>query len=241
MCFRTLLCVLVCFTGLLSPRSESAGEPSNSRIRVQLVTGGHPHSIAFYHVFDGLTSFAITVNPHPSAFQNDFRAETDVLVLYDLADTTSEIERKNLRAFVESNKGLVILHHAIGDNQNWPWWFQEVSGVLYLLQPRDGHAASTYTPNADLVIQPAFNHPVVKNLGTIHLIDESYDNLLISGDSRVLLKTNSPHSSSAVAWISAYRQSRVVVIQPGHGPEAFENQQFRELLRNAVLWAAGKL
>ena len=38
-----------------------------------------------------------------------------------------------------------------------------------------------------------------------------------------------------------WEKSRVVVIQLGHGREAHENPTYRKLVRNATLWAAGKL
>jgi len=47
-------------------------------------------------------------------------AAYDVLVLYDLADVTDTAERAALRRFVESGKGVVVLHHAIADNQDTP-------------------------------------------------------------------------------------------------------------------------
>ena len=91
-------------------------------IKVRIVTGGHDHEPSFYSLFDD-QRFSATVNPHPEAFTRDFRELADVLVLYDLIPEMPEEEKRgNLRAFVESGKGVVVLHHAIIDHDNWPWW-----------------------------------------------------------------------------------------------------------------------
>jgi hypothetical protein len=45
---------------------------------------------------------------------------------------------------------------------------------------------------------------------------------------------------AGVAWIGPWEKSRVVVIQLGHGKEAHENANYRRLVRNAIVWAAGR-
>jgi hypothetical protein len=88
-------------------------------LRVELVTGGHGHDISFYRVFAGASDLRINVNPHPLAFTGDMRKNVDVLVLYDMTDVNEEARRKNMRDFLEAGKGMVVLHHAVIDNQHW--------------------------------------------------------------------------------------------------------------------------
>ena len=47
-------------------------------------------------------------------------------------------------------------------------------------------------------------------------------------------------SDGPVAWIGPCATSRVVSIQLGHDRHAHGNPAFRKLVRNAILWAAGK-
>jgi type 1 glutamine amidotransferase len=56
-----------------------------------------------------------------------------------------------------------------------------------------------------------------------------------------LLETDNPDSDRPVAWISPYEKSKVVYIEPGHAPSTYLNPGYRELVRNAVLWTAGRL
>ena len=82
-------------------------------LRVLLVTGGHDHDPSFYSIFEGDNTFRTNIRPHPTAFSGDFRRNTDVLVLYDMIKTgLPENKRAHLREYLESGKGMVILHHA---------------------------------------------------------------------------------------------------------------------------------
>jgi type 1 glutamine amidotransferase len=206
-----------------------------------LTTGGHSHDLAFYHIFDNADDLEITVDPHPSAFTHDLRHSIDVLVLYDMTETRAEEERKVLRDFVEARKGIVILHHAIVDNQEWPWWYQEVSGGVYFERPRDGHPVSHYKHGVDLVVRPVGKHPITAGIQAFPIHDEVYRGMWISPGVIPLLETDDPESDRVIAWISPYQKSRVVAIQPGHGAEAHENPIYRKLVHNAILWAAGRL
>ena len=47
-----------------------------------------------------------------------------------------------------------------------------------------------------------------------------------------------PPGSSYVAWVKRSGRSPVAYLQPGDGPEAFGNPNFRRLLLNAIQWAA---
>jgi type 1 glutamine amidotransferase len=209
-------------------------------IRVQLVTGGHSYDFSFYSIFDGQDDLAITVDPHPSAFRRDMRNEVDVLVLYDLADVTEDPRQKNLRDFVDAGKGVVALHHAIADNQDWKWWSEEVIGGLYLLKPSGDRPGSTYKHDIDMNVQPVLKHPITAGIDAFRINDEAYKQMWISPKNRILLRTDHPLSDGPVAWIGPAEKSRVVYIQLGHGPLAHRHPAYRKLVRQAILWTAGR-
>ncbi|MCC6265137.1 MAG: ThuA domain-containing protein [Bryobacterales bacterium] len=216
------------------------GATREKPLRVLLVTGGHSYDPAFHEIFTEWKDLDITVAPHPSAFREDMRSRYDLLLLYDLADVEDEAKKANLRNFVDAGRGIVALHHAIADNQNWPWWQEDVIGGLYLLKPRDGKPASTYEHDLDMDIQPVAKHPVTAGIDAFRINDEAYKQMWISPRNLVLLRTNHPQSDGPVAWIGPNRQSRVVYIQLGHGPLAYRNPSYRKLVRQAILWAAGR-
>lgn len=63
----------------------------------------------------------------------------------------------------------------------------------------------------------------------------------ISPKVQVILKTNHPTSDGPVAWVSPFKDSRVVYIQLGHGELAHRNAGYRRLVHNAILWAGNRL
>lgn len=210
-------------------------------LRVQVVTGGHSFNPEFYELFTKRPDLDVTVTGHPDVYAHDFRKDTDVLVLYDMVQDIGQERRANLRAFLEAGRGLVVLHHAIVDFTGWPWWSERVVGGKYLLQPEGGKPASTYKHDEDLYIEAAGNHAITRGLAPMHFRDETYKGMWISPKADVLLRTTNPSSDGPVAWIGPYDQSRVVVIQLGHGKAAHENPDFQELVHRAILWAAARL
>jgi type 1 glutamine amidotransferase len=210
-------------------------------VRVELVTGGHSHELSFYSVFEGNPEFRVNVNPHPLAFTGDMRKGVDVLVLYDMVDVNEEPRRKNLRDFLEAGKGLVVLHHAVIDNQQWPWWYEEITGGRYFLNAEGSQRASTYQHDVPLKVRAPAKHSITAGLEDFAITDEVYNFMWRSPKTQVLLEADRPEGEKAVAWIGPWEKSRVVVIQLGHGKEAHENASYRKLVRNAILWSAGRL
>jgi type 1 glutamine amidotransferase len=216
-------------------------QPATSAIRVWVVTGGHDHEASFYTLFEDQPDIAAGINPHPDAFRDDMRERADVLVLYDMVQSVPERQRKNLQAFAESGKGIVVLHHSISGHQDWPWWSEELIGGRYLLKPDKGLPASSFKHDEEMFVRPVGKHPITDGVGAMHIWDETYKGLWVSPKVTLLLETDHPNNNREVAWISPYNKSRVVYIELGHARKAHEHPSYRQLVRQAVLWAAGRL
>ena len=211
-------------------------------VRGMVITGGHDHETAFYSLFDGYKDLArMNVSSSASAFQSDLRDRCDVLIMYDFSRDLDEKGKKNLHAFVESGKGIVVLHHAILSYQKWPWWFEEVVGGRYRLDSEGSIPAASATEGQELFVTPAEGHPITAGIGPFHLVDEPYKGMWISSRIKPLLITDHPKSDHAVAWIGPCAKSRVVYIQLGHDHVAFAHPGYRALVHNAILWSAGRL
>jgi type 1 glutamine amidotransferase len=217
------------------PRREA------NALRVMVVTAGHPYDTAFDSVFEGQPDIAPFHYPRNRAFTGDIRKKWDVVLLYDLTAEPTDQEKAVLKDFVESGKGLIVLHHAIADHQNWPWWYEQVAGGKFFLQAEAAHVASGVKNNQDIIVRPAAKHPITAGMAPMHLIEETYNHMWISPQSTPLLETDAPASDHTVAWISPYPKSRVVAIQLGHDRKVYLHPQYRELLHRAILWAGGRL
>lgn len=219
---RLALVCLACYSAL-------AQEP----LRVLLVTGGHDHEPSFYSVFNEQKDIVTNVNPHPVAY-NGSLDRYDVVVLYDMVQDLPERQKDRLKAFVDAGKGLVVLHHAVVSFENWPW-YRETIGAQYF------EKKSTYKHDLDLDIEPVTAHPVTRGIGKFRVNDETYKGMWMSDKNIVLLRTNHPTSDGPVAWISPHAKSRVVTVQLGHSSLAHNSSDWRKLVRQAMLWAGGRL
>jgi len=226
------------------PAGADAGaiKAESKPLRLLVVTGGHEYPTTFYTLFEGADGlhWDHAVSNH-EAFRDDIRSKYDVLVLYDLSSEISDAEKTHLRDFVESGKGIVVLHHAIADYQTWEWWSKEVVGGKYLLKPEGSMPASTYIHGEEQCVRVVAKHPITARLGMMHLWDETYKGMWISPDVQVLLRSDNPTSDGPVAWISPYPKSRVVYIQLGHGETAHLYPSYRILVQDAIRWSAGRL
>jgi len=220
--------------------AQRPGSPAQDPLRLYVVTGGHDYGLSFYKLLES-PDYEVTLRPHPGAFDGDLRKRVDVLVFYDMvqASEIGEKGKKNLREFLESGKGLVILHHALFDYGDWEWYWKEVSGVRD--DPNRDHSQINYKHGVSLNIETVTPHPVLTGIHSFHIVDETYRGMLFSPTNTVLLRTNDPTSDGPVAWISAYPKSRVVVIQLGHDETAHLDGNYQRLVRNAILWAGGRL
>lgn len=219
----------------LNPKNPDA-------VRVLLVSGGHDHETSLYGAFEGWRDVAVNVDPHPVAFRSDMRKKYDVIVLYDTMQRSGLPEKhlQNLRDFIESGKGLIILHHAIADFQDWEWWWKDVVGGRYVLTAEPGYPASKYLHDVELVVTPQSGHPITKGLTQMRLFDETYKGVWRHPGTQVLLTAEHPTSDVEIGWVSPYAKSRVVYLQPGHGRESHEQPWFRKLMHQSILWTAGR-
>jgi len=230
----TLLAVAVLLTFALRAEAQTQA------VRVLVVTGGHDYPTSFYTLFEQPGMVWDHETTAEEAYRRDLRERYDVIVMHDLTKTLSEAARANLKAFAESGKGIVVVHHAICGNNDWDW-FRDLVGGRYLIEPQGGKPASTYKHDETIPIAIARPHPITRGVVLTELFDETYKGMWISPQNTVLLTTTHPLADPPLAWISPYQQSRVVTIQLGHSREAHTNPGFRALIRNAILWSAGKL
>ena len=215
--------------------------PPPGAIRGLLITGGHEHEVGFYSLFaqNSDTDWLI-VDTAANAFKKDIRDRYDVVIMYDFTRDLDDDARSHLRAFVESGKGIVVLHHALLNYQTWTWWSEEVVGGRYRLQTEGKFPSSGVRDNQTMEMTPACEHPVLKGIGPFQIVDEAYKNMFQSPRIKPLLVTNHPASDSTLAWIGPTDSFRVIAIQLGHGHTAFGHPDYRALVHNAVLWAAGR-
>lgn len=241
-----LLAGLIIACSLLS--TQLFAKSDSDSLKLIVVTGGPTlrHHInlvpsSFYTLFEGYDNIEWDhASSDEAAFQSEKLADYDVLVMYNRSDSLSAKSMENLKSFLESGKGVVILHHALGSYNDWKWWWHDVAAGKYQMKDTEDFAKSTYKLGEHISVSAVEKHPITADLTTFDLQDETYKNLWISPEAQILYKTDNPTSDGPIAWISPYPNSRVVVLQPGHTRLAHKNKFYKTLVHRAVIWSSKK-
>ena len=228
--------------GVVDPAPSGVMQGKPDAPRVLVITGGHDHEASFYNLFDDVKVFGwVPVSDSKSALQSDLRNKYDVLVMYDFTRELDDKQKAILKTFVESSKGVVVLHHGILNFQNWPWWYEEVVGGRYRLQREGDIPNSTVKMGEEHLITPVAGQPITAGIEPFRVVDETYRGLFIAPGITPLLTTENRTSDRTVGWIGPCKTSRVVFIQLGHDHSPFRHPSYRALVRNSILWTAYKL
>ena len=224
--------------------------PGEDLVKVAVVTGGHGFDEkAFFSMFDSFDGIEYTHLPqkdHSEIFENASNLDSyDVIVLYNMSQKISEKRKKNFIDILSKGKGLVVLHHAVGAFDDWREYEKIIGGRYFHKESaRAGktYKKSTYKHDVDMKVNIAQKqHPVTHRIDDFKIHDETYKGCYFKDDNNVLLTTDEPTSDKTIGWTRQYGRSKVCYIQLGHGLEAYNNENYRALVANAIKWTAGKL
>jgi type 1 glutamine amidotransferase len=168
-----------------------------------------------------------------------------VVLINDQTDWETD-RRQTIETAFNGNQellGVVVFHNAIGDNQRWPLWYQELAGGLLVLNDHDGMKKTTVSKAATFDVRPVGTHPIVQDVAPFKVTGEdAYKGMWQSPKITPLLEAIGPATDRVVAWVGPNPgKGRVVVIQPGTSVETLKNPAFRRLVRNSILWAGHRL
>jgi len=178
--------------------------------------------------------------------------------------------KSGFRALLEQGKGVVALHHALAGWPSWDDYGSWLGGrFLYRPQKlRGAHRLdSGYRHDVEYRAEVVSEHPVTAALpASFAMTDELYLAEIFEDEITPLLRSSAtftrdhfwsaerainghmfdhegwdhPPGSSLIGWTKMALASRLVYLQPGDGPLAYENPHYRRLLENAVRWVASK-
>ena len=219
------------------------------RLRVQFTTGGHTTPLQIYAMFEDalFQDMETTVLPHPNAFDRvNTPTGPDVIVTNDwITGQWPDGERDNMVKHLDAGKGLVVLHHAVGTNNDaWAWWSEEVIGCyLYNSGVPGMKTQGRLKQFPRQTIKPVGSHPVVKGVEPFVLPwDETFPNMWISPKATVLFESDEPSfNNPAVGWVGPHPRGRVVCFQPGHTRWVCQDPNYRMIVHRMIQWAGGRL
>ena len=139
----------------------------------------------------------------------------------------------------------MALHHSIGAFDDWRE-YEKIIGARYFqnesVRNTKTYKKSSYKHDVDFHINiTQKQHPITRRIDGFDIHDEIYKGCFFQKDNNVLLTTNEPTSDKPIGWTRKYGNSKVCYIQLGHGLEAYNNENYRALVANAIKWSAGEL
>jgi len=230
-----------------APAADPA-QQSPGKIRVLVVTGGHDfEKEPFFKLFKDNPDITYRAVAHPNAhalLKAEAAKQWDVLVLYDMHQDITPEAKADFVARLTEGKGLVVLHHAIANYQDWPE-YTAIIGAHYYLAPATVNGVekprSAWKEGMHFRIHVADpQHPVTRGLSDFDTHDETYKWFDVAKECQPLLTTDEPESNKVIAWAKTYEGARVVYMQSGHDHFAYENPNFQQILKQAIQWTARK-
>jgi type 1 glutamine amidotransferase len=228
---------------LAAPAAAAMAAETGSPARILVVTGGHGFDKKFFTLFDGRPEWKWEHREHKPKSTSTVYAEPiardfDVVVLYDMPQQISSVEERHFLELFDRGKGVVVLHHALCSYRQWPA-YHDITGYRMSDRGEGSLPAFTYLHDTHFDLQRVDTpHPVLEGVPSFKVFDETYGRVFLDGGSQPLMVTNTATSMPIVVWSRTYRLSRVVMIQPGHGPQIFAIPHFRRLVANAIGWVA---
>jgi type 1 glutamine amidotransferase len=217
-----------------------------ARKNILIVTGGHDFDREpFFKLFKSFGDVTFEERVHPlgeNALSPAWCKPFDVLLFYDMNQTLSDQQKAAFVQTLNKGTGVIFMHHALAGYQEWPEYEKILGGKYYLkTEEKEGRtiAASTYRHDVDVPVTIVdASHPVTKGMSSFVIHDEVYGGYTHLSTVHVLLKTDHPESSPALAWTNVYAKSRIVYLQLGHDRHSYENPNLRQLLRQAIEWVS---
>ena len=216
----------------------------NDDVLAAVVTGNHPYDVVGFQrmlrALHGVDAYIQHIDDF-IADAGNVRVLYDVVLFYHFVQVTpgtgehplTERTRDALEELGDTGQGIVILHHALLAYPGWDTW-STLCGI--------GDRRFTYHEGQSLRVEVADpDHPITAGLASWDMVDETYVLPEPDPESHILLTTQHPQSIRALAWTRYYRDARVFCCALGHDVRAYNDPNFRALLRRGMLWAAGQL
>lgn len=217
-------------------------------LRVLIVTGGHDFDEGgFFEMFRQMKGISFSHVAYGKGAEEklnwDGAKEFDAIVFYDMHQD-KEPQWKGIEQLLTRGKGMLFLHHSLWSyDGTWPEYRHIIGGrASSREQVVPGPSpTSTYKHGQQVHVHVAdASNPVTKGLHDFDIVDETYNHYWVDPKAHALLTTDNDTSEHVIAWRHKYKKSRIVYIELGHGPSAYETTEYQTLVQQAVFWVSKK-
>ncbi len=216
----------------------------SNKLQIAVLVENHPYDVVgFQKMLDSFSGFECYVQPIDLFVRDEVNRERYDAVLWYNMNWDAPAADSALRKYMENeigttNQGIVLLHHALLTFQDWEV-YTEVCGLRH----RGAGGLFKYTQNQ--TVQETVTddiHPITKGISNFSIVDETYT----IGEpeepgNHILITTDNETSIKKLAWTRQYKNSRVFCYASGHDNRVYADENFRKVVYNGLLWAAGRI
>lgn len=143
----------------------------------------------------------------------------------------AEVLEKDLERYIRNGGGFLALH--AGNS----FFLDQSEAYCRLL----GCAFIRHPPRCRITVSPAARHPITEGIPEFSIRDEHYEVRLLAEDAEIILESRSETGGVQVAgYVRELGGGRICSLMPGHILSVFQNEAYRQVIRQAVCWTARK-
>jgi len=209
-------------------------QPAEKRIKVLFEVGGRVHdSIKLPEMLkeslEDTGQFTVTITQDQDLLRRENIASYDVVMFYTTRVDPNPEQAEGLIEFVRNGGGMIGIHASTTMGlKNEELW--KMMGGKFIK-----HGAGTFQ-----VKITGKSHTIVQGMTDFEVWDETYEHEFCP-ESRLITLMRRKTDGEPVSWVHYYGKGRVFCTGLGHNEKSFGHPSFLEMIRRAVLWAAGKL
>jgi len=219
----------------------SCGRTVPSKPKVLLITGGHGYDTTeFFQLFESFPEFTIDTlsQPYANQFIADGKAmEYDALVFYDYWQTITDAEKKAYIDLTQKGTGFLFLHHSLVSYLDWEEFSKIRGGKYPKSTPPDSSKDGNYRHDIDIPLSIADSrHEITRGIEDFIIHDEGYNNIKVNEGITPVLLADHPDCAELFSWTNRYNNSEIVYLMGGHDRLAYENENYKKLIRNSLVY-----
>lgn len=243
-----VLSLLTIIAPLLSA-AEPAGTAAGKRVKVLLITGIEYHNWRetapqIAKQLAACPDLEVTLETNFNVLCSDRIFDFDVLFFNfwnsrdDSPSLDDELALSNMEKFLDSGKGIVIYHLAIGVFETHKDRVEKIIGRVYdrSLPPHDAFR------EFDVKVVKK-DHPIMRSVPDFKIPDELYTCFALEGRPIEVLAeavSNNVKKAFPMAYLYEHGKGHVFTTVLGHDLRALNSPELATILRNAVLWLGHK-
>jgi len=143
--------------------------------------------------------------------------------------TTNEAQQA-FDSYVRNGGGLLSIHSGTAGYKN-----------ASVFRPLLGGAFSHHPQQCPVTVEAKGQYPITQGFVSFTITDEHYFIELDDPDAHLFLTSSSQHGTQPAGWARIHGNGRVCVLTPGHNLDVWLHHGFQTLVRNSLMWCAGKL